>query len=229
MRPKARSLSATHAAGVGEPSFVPLVWSLGRQIRTRSGNVPLFSNSCELPDEEVRPESVRDLHAPADRLRGEVRPQGFDPGLAAEDDLSRRRVGLAPAGRPIGLPGPGRIRPADRGDGEFAVVPEGLAVPQGVVPDEPGRGVGQGVDLVLSHAVRIASRPPGERPFEVVGAERRRRPLVAVGAQDAAAVGVVEEDELGGQLVLVRRHASRRRRRGTGRRRPAVMSPSTWS
>ena len=28
-----------HAAGVGQPGFVPLVWSLGRQINTRCGEL----------------------------------------------------------------------------------------------------------------------------------------------------------------------------------------------
>ena len=40
MRPKARSLSATVAAGVGEPGLVPLVWSLGRQMIVSCGNSP---------------------------------------------------------------------------------------------------------------------------------------------------------------------------------------------
>ena len=40
--PKARSLSATWAAGVGEPAGVPLVWSLGRQMMIEVGNAALF-------------------------------------------------------------------------------------------------------------------------------------------------------------------------------------------
>ncbi len=46
MRPKARSLSATVAAGVGEPSLVPLVWSLGRQMIVSCGNSPRAVNSA---------------------------------------------------------------------------------------------------------------------------------------------------------------------------------------
>ena len=44
MRPRARSLSATCAAGVGEPSLVPLVWSLGRQMIVSCGNSPRAAN-----------------------------------------------------------------------------------------------------------------------------------------------------------------------------------------
>ena len=74
---------------------------------------------------------------------------------------------------------------------------------QGVVPDEAARCVGQGVDLVRAHAVRVAPGPAGEGSLEVIGPEGCRRPLVAVGAQNAAAVGVVEKSELADELVLV--------------------------
>ena len=77
---------------------------------------------------------------------------------------------------------------------------------EGVVPDETGGRVGQGVDFVLAHAVGVAPGPAGERLLDVVGPEGRRRPLVAVGAEDRAAIGVVEEDELADELVLVGRH-----------------------
>ena len=42
--PKARSLSATIAAGVGQPALVPLVWSFGRQMMLRFGKFPVCSN-----------------------------------------------------------------------------------------------------------------------------------------------------------------------------------------
>ena len=41
----AAGLAAMHEAGVGAPGFVPLVWSLGRQMMTRLGNSPFASNS----------------------------------------------------------------------------------------------------------------------------------------------------------------------------------------
>ncbi len=49
MRPKARSLSATEAAGVGDPSLVPLVWSLGRQMITSCGNSPALRELLRAP------------------------------------------------------------------------------------------------------------------------------------------------------------------------------------
>ena len=42
--PNARSLSATCAAGVGEPAFVPLVWSFGSQMMERFGILSAASN-----------------------------------------------------------------------------------------------------------------------------------------------------------------------------------------
>src|SRR5271165_2327896 len=44
-RPTARSLSATQAFGVGEPTFVPAVWSLGKRTNAKAGNcspLPVF-------------------------------------------------------------------------------------------------------------------------------------------------------------------------------------------
>jgi hypothetical protein len=44
MRPNARSLSATQAAGVGHFALVALVWSFGRQMRVSCGNLPSSTN-----------------------------------------------------------------------------------------------------------------------------------------------------------------------------------------
>ena len=46
IRPKARSLSAMQASGVGQLAAVPLVWSFGRQMMTRFGYSPRASNSA---------------------------------------------------------------------------------------------------------------------------------------------------------------------------------------
>ena len=99
------------------------------------------------------------------------------------------------------------VLPARLGDGEFAVVAQRLAVGEGVVPDEAGGRIGQRVHVVVFHAVRVAAREAGEGAFHVVGGEGGVGPLMAVGAEDAGAVGVVEQHELAGQLVLVGRDA----------------------
>jgi len=68
----------------------------------------------------------------------------------------------------------------------------------------------------------------GEGFFEVVGDVAGHAPLVPVGAEDAAAVGVVEQDELARELVLIRRDllAEDAQRRAAV---PSFMSPRTWS
>src|SRR3954470_21427822 len=45
IRPRARSLSATIARGVGQPGLVPQVWSAGRLIVIRCGIAPCRSNA----------------------------------------------------------------------------------------------------------------------------------------------------------------------------------------
>jgi hypothetical protein len=46
--PKARSLSATIAEGVGQFVFVALVWSFGNQMIVRFGRLSTASNSFSL-------------------------------------------------------------------------------------------------------------------------------------------------------------------------------------
>ena len=51
----------------------------------------------------------------------------------------------------------------------------------------------------------IAARKAGEALLHVVGGEGRIRPLVTVGAENAGAIGVVEQHEIARELVLVGR------------------------
>src|SRR5258708_1800890 len=44
--PRARSLSATDAFGVGIPGTVPEVWSFGSSITIKLGKLSFFSNWC---------------------------------------------------------------------------------------------------------------------------------------------------------------------------------------
>jgi hypothetical protein len=74
-----------------------------------------------------------------------------------------------------------------------------LLVGEDVVPDEAGGGVGEGV----AAPVGIAAGEAAESFFDVAGDVGFVGPLVAVGAEDAAAVEVVEEDEFVDELVMV--------------------------
>ena len=94
---------------------------------------------------------------------------------------------------------------SDARDHEFAVISNRDSVSDGVVPDETGRRVGQGIDIIVAHAVGIAAWESGKALFHVIGADRRRAPLMSVRAEDAGTVGVVQQHEFIDHLVLVRR------------------------
>ncbi len=74
---------------------------------------------------------------------------------------------------------------------------------EGAVPDEARRRPGQGIRLVAAHAVGITARKIGERSLQVIVGQGRRAPLMPVGAEDPGAVGVVQQHEIAGQLVLI--------------------------
>ena len=92
------------------------------------------------------------------------------------------------------------LRGRDPGLDELAVVAEGLAVRQGVVPEEAARGVGQRVVAVVG----VAADEAAEVAFEVVGGVGLGRPGVAVGRKHARTIEVVEQDKLLRQGMLVR-------------------------
>ena len=105
------------------------------------------------------------------------------------------------------------VLPAGFGDGEFAVIAKGFSVREGVVPDEPARGVGQGIHAAIRHAMHIAAGEAGEGALEVFVGHGAIGPLVAIGAADAGAVSVIEQHEFARQFVLVRGDTFVQRRR----------------
>ena len=99
---------------------------------------------------------------------------------------------------------------------ELAVVAERLLAGQGVVPEEAAGGEGERVAALVG----IAAREAAERLLQVVGDVGLVDPLMAVGAEHAAAIEVVEQRELAGQRVLVGRHLLAEHAPGSGRRCP---------
>ena len=69
--PNARSLSATCAAGVGDPGFVPLVWSFGSQTMTRFGRLSAASNCFQFLDELRGAKNIRHIQIPANGVGDE--------------------------------------------------------------------------------------------------------------------------------------------------------------
>ena len=159
----------------------------------------------QLPDEKIGTELVGDTHLPPDCPGGGERSDRFDRRLRREDHVVL--VDPIPpgpeAGSEVGLTGPFRILPPDAWLHELAVVADRLSVLEGPIPDEAGGGPGQGVGFAIPHAIGIAPRESGEAPLDVVAGHRRGAPVVAVGGEDAAAVGVVEEDKPAGDGVVI--------------------------
>ena len=73
-----------------------------------------------------------------------------------------------------------------------------------VVPDEAARGVRDRVHIAVLHAVGIAAREAGERLLHVIRRDAGVRPLMAVRAEDAGAIRVIQQHEVAHHLVLIR-------------------------
>jgi len=166
-------------------------------------------------DESVGPHHIRNSEVPANRVCGHKRAQRFDPWPAANLYLTELLNEIVIE---FQVGGPGlfsRIFPTGLWKSEFAVVPQRLAVLDGIVPNKTRRRIGQRIYFIIAHAVRIAPRESGERALDILVGHGAIGPLMAVGAQNPATVSIVEQNKLAHQLVEVRRdmlskHAERR-------------------
>ena len=134
MRPKAKSLSATHAAGVGEPLLVPLVWSSGRQMKTRPGNEPEASNSLNSRMKKSAPKLIGHRHFPTDIVGGHDRFERFHHGITGKDDLIACPFPGPIAGQKVGITLAFWIAPLHIGSGKLAIIALGNTVGGGVIP-----------------------------------------------------------------------------------------------
>ena len=95
----------------------------------------------EFANEVIGPVLVGHRHVPADIVRRGVRNEGRHHRPTGENHL----VGFALPSPVAGQIGDGtfllRIAPADGGGGELAVIAQGLAVLEGIVPDEARRRI----------------------------------------------------------------------------------------
>ena len=176
---------------------------VGQANEDEVGQCTAGFEGLEFANEVIGPILVGHRHVPADIVRRGVRDEGRHHRPTRENHL----VGFAlpgPVARQIGdgtfLLG---IAPANGRGGELAVIAQGLAVLEGIVPDEARRRISQGIVLVFAHAVRVAARESGEGLLHVIGGEGRGGPLMSVGAQDSGAVRVVQQGKLAGNLVQV--------------------------
>ena len=85
---------------------------------------------------------------------------------------------------------------------ELTVVAKRQSLLQHLVPDESRAGVGHRIIAV----VRVASIETPEALLDVIGDVGFSAPLVPVGAQDAAAVEIVQQNELLHQSVMIGRN-----------------------
>jgi len=162
--------------------------------------------SCGIFRDVAGSPDIRHFHDPSHRVCRRKGADGCDRRLGRDDHVAAAVKIFLPEIFPLGFSPPLRVCPSAFGLGEFPEVPDGYTVTQGVVPDETAGGVGQGIGIVRPHAVGVAAGPPGKGSFEIIGPETRCGPLVSVCAQNAAAVGVVEEHEFPHHLMLVGSH-----------------------
>src|SRR4029453_5879551 len=81
-----------------------------------------------------------------------------------------------------------------------------LLVSERVIPDETRRGPGQRIGTRFLLAAGIAARKLGsDLPLHVSIRDPAIRPLMAIGALHARTIGIVEQNELSRDLVLIRR------------------------
>src|SRR5439155_7310999 len=85
---------------------------------------------------------------------------------------------------------------------KLAVVPQRLPMSQSVVPKEAGNRKGKGIVAVVGVAASEAAEPL----FQVIGDVGGSGPGMAIGAEHAAAVEIVEQREFPCQGVMVGRH-----------------------
>src|SRR5262249_34319378 len=90
----------------------------------------------------------------------------------------------------------GRVIEIDK----LAVVSNRLPVRQGIVPEKSGGRIGKRVVAVIG----ITAHPAAKGSFQVIGYIGLVDPGMAVGAEYAAAVEIVEERKLTGESMLIR-------------------------
>ena len=88
--PKARSLSAAIAAGVGQPALRAAGVVVRQADDAEVREIPGLLELLQLLDELRGPEHVGNLQRPAHRIGGEVGPQRFDGRAGSE-------ISIAPA------------------------------------------------------------------------------------------------------------------------------------
>ena len=151
---------------------------------------------------------VRYVEVPAHGVGDHTRPQRFEIRLARIHNCVGAAQKIMVTVKERGIAFAGRVRPPFMAGGVFPEVAHGLPVCERIVPDETRRGISQRILGVESAAAGgITARPVGEFAFHVIRSYAAVTPVVAVGALDAATIGVVQEGELADQSVLIRRDA----------------------
>ena len=182
------------AVGVGLPTRVPKVWSLGSRRMTRRGISPA---SFHWPSTS-RNRSARDLVLNVEIVAHEL---GVEVPLQAGD--------------------PGHRGPVAHGvRDELAKAEKAHVLRRRAVPEVSGGGMRDHRADALGGIRKAVVAPVVQGPgaLDVVGGVGGHRPLVAVGRDLALNIEVVEQDELARQGVVIGGDRPRGRDRGSGRR-----------
>ena len=92
--------------------------------------------------------------------------------------------------------------------GEFAEISDSFSVRERVVPDKARRRIRQRILAAFAKSSRrIAAGPAGKFALDIIRSKGAVGPLMAVRAQNAATISIVQQAEITDELVLVRRHA----------------------
>src|ERR1700677_1782696 len=100
------------------------------------------------------------------------------------------------------------IFPAVMSGGKFAEVGNVFAMFGGIIPNKARRRIGERITAGRAAATgRIAARPAGKFTFQIIRRDTAVGPVVAISAQDAATIGVIQQRKIADEFVFVGRDA----------------------
>src|SRR5215472_10513156 len=120
--------------------------------------------------------------------------EGVEPGLALQWSEAGAVRKIVPKIGPVNCVLALGVCPAGLGNHPLAVVTERFAVGESIIPDKSGGSPSQGIDAFGGFATGVSARRIGcDLTFDVFVGHGAIGPLMAIGAADARAKGIVEQ------------------------------------